>query len=370
MSWNIICLIYLLVYGRQDIDIHPWCMYYGMYMRFSKASPLSSVFHFLLVFRSVVFRWTIIGVGCFVFLSRFNYPADVSLGTNGTLFVADLHSLRRISLPENPTTVLGVGFDGTVATAAGGAGVGEEDGTGPEVQNRTSVVFVLHLQICSLFFCRNDYRGRFVGRLGCSFGLVWFGGVYEIEGRVTQPAGVQGPYLLRFSLPAIIGFRSPRRKGVCKGFISRFLLCSAGASSQDSQPLPRPLALPKPVSFPLPLTCFLSSVQCMCCLLPTVSTNNVQGPIFETVGRNVHGRRRRVRLGCGFLPPPAGSADGLLRCRLGHLQHHSHGGPAAVGVLVLRPPPWRGRFDRIPALRKRMVQLLAQRFRIRRQWWG
>ena len=66
-------------------------------------------------------------------LSRFNYPADVSLGPNGTLFVADLHSLRRISMPEDPTTVLGVGFDGRVSTAAGGAGPGEADGTGPEV---------------------------------------------------------------------------------------------------------------------------------------------------------------------------------------------------------------------------------------------
>lgn len=68
------------------------------------------------------------------FVGRFNYPADVSLGTNGTLFVADLHSLRRISMPENPTTVLGVGFDGRVTTAAGGAEPGEADGTGPEVQ--------------------------------------------------------------------------------------------------------------------------------------------------------------------------------------------------------------------------------------------
>lgn len=64
---------------------------------------------------------------------RFNYPADVALGTNGTLFVADLHSLRRISMPENPTNVLGVGFDGRVSTAAGGAEPGEADGTGPEV---------------------------------------------------------------------------------------------------------------------------------------------------------------------------------------------------------------------------------------------
>ncbi|CAN0493606.1 unnamed protein product, partial [Ectocarpus sp. 12 AP-2014] len=68
------------------------------------------------------------------FVLRFNYPADVSLGTNGTLFVADLHSLRRISMPENPTTVLGVGFDGRVTTAAGDAEPGEADGTGPEAR--------------------------------------------------------------------------------------------------------------------------------------------------------------------------------------------------------------------------------------------
>lgn len=73
-------------------------------------------------------------------LSRFNYPADVSLGPNGTLFVADLHSLRRISMPEDPTTVLGVGFDGRVSTAAGGAGPGEADGTGPEVTSHFYLV--------------------------------------------------------------------------------------------------------------------------------------------------------------------------------------------------------------------------------------
>ncbi|CAM9983282.1 unnamed protein product [Ectocarpus sp. 6 AP-2014] len=67
-------------------------------------------------------------------LYGFNYPADVSLGTNGTLFVADLHSLRRISMPENPTIVLGLGFDGRVTTAAGGAEPGEADGTGPEAR--------------------------------------------------------------------------------------------------------------------------------------------------------------------------------------------------------------------------------------------
>lgn len=76
-------------------------------------------------------RW--VGTADF-FLSRFNYPADVSLGTNGTLFVADLHSLRRISMPENPTILLGVGFDGRVSTAAGAAEAGEADGTGPEVR--------------------------------------------------------------------------------------------------------------------------------------------------------------------------------------------------------------------------------------------
>ena len=65
--------------------------------------------------------------------TRFNHPADVSLGPNGTLFVVDLHSLRRVSMPEHPTTVLGVGFDGRVTTVAGGAGPGETDGTGPEV---------------------------------------------------------------------------------------------------------------------------------------------------------------------------------------------------------------------------------------------
>lgn len=72
-------------------------------------------------------------LGLVWYFIRFNYPADVALGTNGTLFVADLHSLRRISMPEKPTTVLGVGFDGRVSTAAGGAEPGEADGTGPEV---------------------------------------------------------------------------------------------------------------------------------------------------------------------------------------------------------------------------------------------
>ncbi|CAM9229204.1 unnamed protein product [Hapterophycus canaliculatus] len=37
-------------------------------------------------------------------------------------------------MPENPTTVLGVGFDGRVSTAAGGAEPGEADGTGPEAR--------------------------------------------------------------------------------------------------------------------------------------------------------------------------------------------------------------------------------------------
>lgn len=41
-------------------------------------------------------------------------------------------------MPENPTTVLGVGFDGRVSTAAGGAEPGEADGTGPEVRSRFS----------------------------------------------------------------------------------------------------------------------------------------------------------------------------------------------------------------------------------------
>lgn len=40
-------------------------------------------------------------------------------------------------MPENPTTVLGVGFDGRVTTAAGGAEPGEADGTGPEVKANT-----------------------------------------------------------------------------------------------------------------------------------------------------------------------------------------------------------------------------------------
>lgn len=66
-------------------------------------------------------------------ICRFNYPSDVSLGPNGTIFVADLHSLRRISMPEDPTIVLGVGFDGSVSTVAGNAGPGEVDGTGREV---------------------------------------------------------------------------------------------------------------------------------------------------------------------------------------------------------------------------------------------
>lgn len=64
---------------------------------------------------------------------RFNYPADVSLGENNTLLVADLNSLRRISMPEEPITVLGVGYEGRVSTVAGDAGPGEADGTGPEV---------------------------------------------------------------------------------------------------------------------------------------------------------------------------------------------------------------------------------------------
>ena len=54
--------------------------------------------------------------------------------------MADLHSLRRISMPEDPTTVLGVGFDGRVSTAAGGAGPGEADGTGPEVTSHFYLV--------------------------------------------------------------------------------------------------------------------------------------------------------------------------------------------------------------------------------------
>lgn len=66
-------------------------------------------------------------------MGRFNYPSDVSLGPNGTLFVVDVNSLRRVSMPELPTTVLGVGFDGRVSTVAGSAGPGETDGTGPEV---------------------------------------------------------------------------------------------------------------------------------------------------------------------------------------------------------------------------------------------
>lgn len=70
---------------------------------------------------------------CWCGVGRFNYPSDVSLGPNGTLFVVDLNSLRRVSMPEFPTTVLGVGFDGRVSTVAGGAGPGETDGTGPEV---------------------------------------------------------------------------------------------------------------------------------------------------------------------------------------------------------------------------------------------
>lgn len=57
----------------------------------------------------------------------------MSLGANGTLLVADVNSLRRVSMPEDPTTVLGVGFDGRVTTVAGSAGSGEADGTGPEV---------------------------------------------------------------------------------------------------------------------------------------------------------------------------------------------------------------------------------------------
>lgn len=70
---------------------------------------------------------------CWSVVGRFNYPTDVSLGPNGTLFVVDVNSLRRVSMPELPTTVLGVGFDGRVSTVAGGAGPGETDGTGPEV---------------------------------------------------------------------------------------------------------------------------------------------------------------------------------------------------------------------------------------------
>ncbi|CAM9450628.1 unnamed protein product [Ascophyllum nodosum] len=73
-------------------------------------------------------------VGSWCPFTRFNHPADVSLGPNGTLFVVDLHSLRRVSMPEHPTTVLGVGFDGRVTTVAGGAGPGETDGTGPEAR--------------------------------------------------------------------------------------------------------------------------------------------------------------------------------------------------------------------------------------------
>ena len=38
-------------------------------------------------------------------------------------------------MPEDPTILFGVGFDGRVSTAAGSAGPGEEDGTGPEVTN-------------------------------------------------------------------------------------------------------------------------------------------------------------------------------------------------------------------------------------------
>lgn len=39
-------------------------------------------------------------------------------------------------MPEDPATVLGVGFDGRVSTAAGGAEPGEADGTGPEVTDQ------------------------------------------------------------------------------------------------------------------------------------------------------------------------------------------------------------------------------------------
>lgn len=43
-------------------------------------------------------------------------------------------------MPENPTTVLGAGFNGRVSTAAGSAGPGEADGTGPEVNRLFSLV--------------------------------------------------------------------------------------------------------------------------------------------------------------------------------------------------------------------------------------
>lgn len=57
----------------------------------------------------------------------------MTLGENSTLLVADLNSVRRISMPEEPTAVLGVGYDGRVSTVAGDTTLGEADGTGPEV---------------------------------------------------------------------------------------------------------------------------------------------------------------------------------------------------------------------------------------------
>lgn len=60
----------------------------------------------------------------------------MSLGANDTLLVADVNSIRRISMPEDPTTVLGVGFNGRASTVAGDAGAGETDGTGPEVMKK------------------------------------------------------------------------------------------------------------------------------------------------------------------------------------------------------------------------------------------
>ncbi|CAM9417789.1 unnamed protein product [Discosporangium mesarthrocarpum] len=65
--------------------------------------------------------------------ARFNYPSDIAIGDNSTLLVSDLHSIRRVTMPETtpPSTyVLGIGHDGRVTTVAGGAGHGMNDGTG------------------------------------------------------------------------------------------------------------------------------------------------------------------------------------------------------------------------------------------------
>ncbi|CAM9219332.1 unnamed protein product, partial [Choristocarpus tenellus] len=68
--------------------------------------------------------------------ARFNYPSDVAIGVNSTLLVSELHSIRRVAMPESPphTLIQGIGHEGRVTTVVGGASPGMNDGTGDYAQ--------------------------------------------------------------------------------------------------------------------------------------------------------------------------------------------------------------------------------------------